>query len=232
MTPRLAAALVLLNVVAFGSAEGQGSDSTGYKKRPEVRFGALAMRLARAVAAPGSPVTTADANLAGVEFVAKDDDGAGVHLRYAAAEIAGPATSVSAGKLEYVDGKLIIGSKAFAVTAGYRLRTFRYPQVDRRMHFAHAGAQAGYRFHGAGIELNVAGSYFRSVKKDAVDSLQVSGWEGESSIMYTVPRLPLYVGLGYRRELFDLRRDTAFPRREELGGLLLTVGVQAGLGTR
>lgn len=48
----------------------------------------------------------------------------------------------------------------------------------------------------------------------------------------TVPRLPLYVALGHRREWFDLKRGEALPRQQELGGLLLTVGVQAGLVTR
>lgn len=233
MTHRLIAVVALGLSAAATTMHAQAStDSTGYSRKPEIRFGGLAMRLARAVAAPSDPVSTVDANLTGVEFVAKDNGGAGIQLRYASAEIAGPATSIASGKLEYVDGKLIIGSKAFALTTGYRLRTFRYPVSDRRMHFAHAGAQAGYRFHGAGLELNAGASYFRSLKKDKVDSLQVTGLEGETSVMYTVPRLPLYVGLGYRREVFDLKRGGVFPRREELGGLLLTVGVQSGLGTR
>lgn len=210
----------------------QGNDTTAYTRKPEVRFGGLSMRLARAVAAANGAVTRADANLAGVEFVAKDAGGAGVQLRYAASEIAGSPSSTAAGKLEYVDGKLFIGSRMFAVTTGYRLRTFRYPLTDRRLHLAHAGAQAGYRFAGAGVELAASGSYLRSLRKDKSDSLETSGLEGETSITYAVPRLPLYLGLGYRRELFDLKRGNTFPRREELGGLMLTIGVQTGLSTR
>jgi hypothetical protein len=224
--------LLAVAVLTSSAAMAQEPDSIGFSKRPDVRFGGLTMRMARAVADPTGNVARADANLSGVEFVAKEHGGAGIQLRYASAEVAGAATSIASGKLEYVDGKLIIGGRAFAFTTGYRLRTFRYPLTERRMHYAHGGVQAGYRFDGAGVELMVAGSYFRSIKKGAVDSLETAGFEGESMIMYTVPRLPLYATLGYRRELFDLKRGTSFPRREELGGLLLGIGVQTGLGTR
>lgn len=229
MTRRL---LMTLGVIAPGLLTAQTADSTGYTRKPEVRFGGMAMRLHRAVTGVSGPVARADVDLKGAEFVAKDAGGAGVQLRYAVADIAGSASSMAAGKLEYVDGRLIIGSKSFAVTTGYRLRTFRYPAVDKRVGLAQAGAQAGYRFAGSGLELVASGTYYRTVKKDAKDSLEVSGLEGETAIMYTAPRVPLYVSLGYRRELFDLKRGETFPRREELGGLIFAVGVQAGLNTR
>ena len=192
----------------------------------------LGMRLKRAVSASDGAISSADANLNGAEFVAKDADGNGVRLRYASAEVVGAATSIAAGKLEYVDGTVVLGGKSVAITGGYRLRTFRYPLTVRRLHYAHAGFQAGYRFAGAGFELTAGGSYVRSITQEKSDSVLVSGLEGETAIRYNVPRLPLFVTFGYRRELFDLKKGATFPRREELGGIVFAVGVQTGLSSR
>jgi hypothetical protein len=220
-----------LTATAAVTAHAQ-ADSTSYTRRPEIRFGVISDGITRAMAFGDSPSFKRSSRITGVEFLARSIGSGGVQLRYAKGELDGASTDDSAGPLEYVDGRFLIGPRKFALAVGYLGRTQNVSSEKRRFDMARGGAQMTYQFEGAGIGFNLAGSYLRTVKKEKVDSLEAEGFEGETSVLYAIPRLPVYVQLGYRRELFRLFKDDATLRREEVSGVMLSLGVQYGLSTR
>jgi hypothetical protein len=220
-----------LTISATNIAHAQ-ADSTSYTRRPEIRFGVVTDGVTRAMSLGESPSFKRSTRLNGVEFLARSVNSGGVQLKYMKGELDGALTDDSAGPLEYVDGRFLIGGRKFAAALGYLGRTQNLNEEKRRFDMGRGGVQMTYQFEGAGIGFNFAGSYLRTVKKTKADSLEAEGFEGETSVLYSVPRLPVYVQLGYRRELFRLFKDDATLRREEVSGVLLSLGVQYGLSTR
>src|SRR5262249_28117941 len=54
------------------------------------------------------------------------------------------------------------------------------------------------------------------------------GWEGETAIYYTLPKIPIYVHAGYRLEYFAMKQGSTYPHQEEMSGLNLGVGLWLG----
>jgi hypothetical protein len=78
---------------------------------------------------------------------------------------------------------------------------------------------------GSGLHTNVAGSYYVPAGT-STDKIK-SGMEGEASIMYRFPKLPLFVQAGYRTELFTTKAGTR-ETPEEVRGVRLGGGLQLG----
>lgn len=225
------ACLTILVLPHMAPAQEVG-DSTGWTPRTVVRAAFLTSSLKRAASLETGPVSTSSATMIGGEFWALDKSGSGLMLRYARGSMDGATSSLSSGDMEYIDARVFVGVPEFAVILGGMSRTSVYNGENRRFLVPRAGIQSGYTFAGTGVTLRVAGSYVRTVKKESSDSVEANGLEGETSILYVPPRLPFYVELGYRRELWNLKKESLYVRREELGGLVFLVGLQTGLSTR
>ena len=231
MRSTLSAAGVVLALGAAGLPL-LAQDSTAYTSKPEIRFGLVSDGVTRAMSLAGAPPFKQTARLNGVDFLARSTKSGGIQARYLKGEFDGPLTDASAGPLEYIDGRVLIGPRKFAVHLGYLGRTQNYNEEKRRFDLARGGVQMTYQFEGAGIGLNLAGSYLRTITKAKDDSLEADGFEGETSLLYAVPRVPVFVQLGYRREIFNISKESNNLRREEVSGVLLSVGVHYGLSTR
>jgi hypothetical protein len=193
----------------------------------------LSSPIKRAISGATGPVSISSASLTGGEFWALDGSGgAGIMVRYASGTLDGAASSLSSGKLEYLDGRVLLGERKLALILGYTMRTQAYGGEDRSFNLPRAGIQGGYHFAGSGVVLRAAGSYLRTVKRADSDSLEADGIEGETAFLFVPPRVPFYVELGYRRELFNLKKAKNVVRREEVGGVMLSIGMQYGLSTR
>ncbi|HUQ80433.1 MAG TPA: hypothetical protein VM076_04825 [Gemmatimonadaceae bacterium] len=221
-------------VLALGAALQPltAQDSTAYTSKPEVRFGLTSDGVTRAMSLAGAPPFKQTTRLNGVEFMARSPKSGGIQARYTKGEFDGPLSDASAGPLEYIDGRLLVGPRKFAVHVGYLGRTQNYNEKKRRFDLARGGAQMTYQFEGAGVGLNLAGSYLRTITKAKNDSLEADGFEGETSLLYAVPRFPVFVQLGYRREIFNISKENTNLRREEVSGVLMSIGVHYGLSTR
>lgn len=224
--------VALLTMAAVSAAQAQSADSTAFTNRPEIRFALLSDGITRAMAVDENPSFKRSTRLNGVEFVARSTKSGGVQLRYVKGQLDGPLSDASSGPLEYVDGRVFIGPRKFAVGLGYLGRSQNFNQTKRRFDLARGGLNMTYHFDGAGLGFNFAGSYLRTVTKTKADSLEAEGFEGETGVLYAVPRLPVFLQLGYRRELFRIFKEDATLRREEVSGVLLSLGVQYGLSTR
>jgi hypothetical protein len=232
MRPHRQILVAILTVAAAPVARAQSADSTAYTRRPEIRFALMSDGITRAMAVETSPSFKRSTRLNGVEFLARSTKSGGVQLRYVKGDLGGPTSDASSGPLEYVDGRVFIGPRKFAVALGYLGRSQNFNQAKRRFDLARGGLNMTYHFDGAGVGFNFAGSYLRTVTKTKADSLEAEGFEGETGVLYAVPKLPVFLQLGYRRELFRIFKESDTIRREEVSGVLLSLGLQYGLSTR
>jgi hypothetical protein len=87
------------------------------------------------------------------------------------------------------------------------------------------GVSSTMAIGGSGLRTNVAGAVYLpgGQSKDKVKG----GMEGEASILYRFPVVPLFVQLGYRTELFTAKAGTR-ETPEEVRGIRIGGGLQLG----
>jgi hypothetical protein len=71
------------------------------------------------------------------------------------------------------------------------------------------------------VSVNGSAYFPGNLASDQPDKLK--GWEGETDILYVVPKVPIFVQLGYRTEYFSLDK-----RAEHLSGVLFGTGLWLG----
>ena len=88
-----------------------------------------------------------------------------------------------------------------------------------------AGVSSTVAIGGSGLRTNVAGAMYLPGGKSK-DKIK-SGMEGEASILYRFPVVPLFVQVGYRTELFTAKSGTR-ETPEEVRGIRIGGGLQLG----
>jgi hypothetical protein len=97
-----------------------------------------------------------------------------------------------------------------------------------------AGVSSTITIGGTGLRTNfMAAMYIPAGQKSGGATASGSsaeldkGMEGEASLMYTVPKLPLFLQVGYRTEVFTSKAGTR-TTPEEVRGLKVGGGLQLG----
>lgn len=220
-------------LIAFASqVRGQATDTSLYTPKPEVRMSALNVALKRSVSVAGASVTYSNSSLHGAEFQAMGSGGGGIRALYETGTLPGGNTVAAAGKMESFDVRLLLGVPAFAVVPGYLLRSVNWNGEQRRFHIGMLGAEFGRRFGGAGFQVMGGGMYLRTPTEAKSDSITASGVQAHTSILYSPPRFPVYVQLGYRREVLAFKNGDVVARREESSGVILSLGLLVGMPKR
>lgn len=230
---KLSACAIPVLVVAFAARlEGQAIDTLLFTPKAESRLSVMNVALKRAVSVAGSSVTYANASLRGAEAQAIGSRGGGVRIRYETGTLPGGSSVASAGKFESIDGRLLLGVASFSVVPGYLLRSVDWNGEQRRFGLAMLGAELGRRFWGSGFQVRGGAMYLRMPKEAKADSIVASGIEAHTALLYAPPRTPLFVQLGYRREVLAFKNGDVVARREESSGVMLSLGLQAGMPKR
>lgn len=88
-----------------------------------------------------------------------------------------------------------------------------------------AGVSSTIPIGGSGLRTNISGAVFLPAgeSKDRIKG----GMEGEASVIYTLPKVPLFLQVGYRTELFT-SKGSNYETPEELRGIRLGGGIQFG----
>lgn len=210
----------------------QSPDTGLYTPKMEVLFGVSNIVVKRAVAQPGLNNSYGNATLRGVELSVMGAQGGGVRGRFETGSIAGGQLVPAAGKVESLVATLVMGKPEFALLGGYRMTTIVY-NGERRFYMPELGFEGGKHFAGAGTLVKAAVTYRRTIADAKGDSVRVSGLEARTSVLYVPPRLPLYIELGYRRDVANvIRPSNAIARREETSAVILSLGLQTGLSVR
>lgn len=122
---------------------------------------------------------------------------------------------------------IMVGEQYFHVEGGYGQRSLF--GTDTAVNFIRAGAQSLVQIGGSGVALGFSGSKYFSSKFDIgnskkdTSSVKPDGWEGETDIYYTMPKVPFYLQLGYRTEWFSLGK-----REENMHAVILGAGLWLG----
>ena len=233
-------ACVAQALVARGATSQATGGSQPVAPRPdetaatrEFRVSAFSISGKRSVTFPAAGVSSATPTLTSLELVLRGGDG-GIRLRYETAVRSG---GVPAGDpITYLDGRFNLGATAFNFEVGYLLRRETFAGADTSVGFVRGGFRGDYHVGAAsGIVVGWAASYLRQ-PNPASGKTQAEGIEGETSVLYTPPGLPLYVQLGFRREIMRFTPSdtpatgTAPTRRlEEMSLLFIGIGFQRGL---
>lgn len=128
------------------------------------------------------------------------------------------------------EAMIFVGQRSFNVEGGYGRRSLF--DTDSTVTFARAGVRSVVQIGGSGVSLGFRGSaYFPGDFKQQEStpgsggkvSLYLLGWEGDTNIFYTLPRIPIYFQLGYRTQYFTFGQ-----RAETMNGFVLGTGLWMG----
>lgn len=211
-------------------ALAQGADTSLYTPRGTARLGLAVTSMQRA-ASIGDSVWNQSGSVQGAELELWGATGGGLRARYAGGTIGKGGAAVD-GKFETLDARFLLGVPGVAVVPGYQLRKVSWSGQRRVTHLAMIGLEVGRRLGGSGVYARGGATYLREPKEAKGDSLMLTGFEAHSSVVYFPPRLPVFVELGYRRDVLAYKRESLVARREENSGLILSLGVQTGMPAR
>jgi hypothetical protein len=123
------------------------------------------------------------------------------------------------------DVSLLLGPRAFTVFLGGSKRALTDVDlgVTQVYTFARVGAQMSFIIGGSGLSAQIGGWGYVPSEPEKMKL----GGEGEGSIIYTPGKLPVFIQLGYRTEVFTSKTLTT-QTPEEVRGLRLGGGIQFG----
>ena len=157
------------------------------------------------------------ASVRGVEmFLAPAVGGVGIGGRLLDGNYAGEKYSLK-------EGRLFLGESWFRIEVAYGERSLQ--GSDSTYLFTKAGAGSVVQIGGVGVTLSIRGSKYLKgnfTKNNSVTP-DPDGWEGETDIFYTAPRLPIFVQLGYRSEYFKVG-----VKAEHMSGVIFGTGLWLG----
>lgn len=212
--------------VAVSSA-APDSSSSGPRESPiELRLAAFTMPSRRTVSTSSTMFDNASPSIVGFEFVIREMDGGGLRIAYGTSS--GSGSGASGGKLTTLDGRFLVGSRIFNVELGYMLRTTTIAGKDSTLGVARAGVRSDMKLGSSGITVGWAASYLRQPVASK-DGTLFQGIEGETSVLYAPPIVPIYVQLGFRRSALQHTRTTSPNVAEEISTVFFGVGFHLGL---
>lgn len=123
------------------------------------------------------------------------------------------------------DASIIIGPPSFSVFAGGAKRALSSTLGTSVYTFGRVGLQMTFVIGATGLRGQIGGWGYIPASEDA-ERMNIGG-EGEASILWSPPKIPIFFQLGYRNEVFTAKSPSA-TAPEEVRGLRLGAGLQLG----
>ena len=171
-------------------------------------------------------VQTATGQIRGVEMLLRGS-GAGIYVR----SLSG---TFGAGQVISADARILLFPPVFTVFVGAGKRVAGQLQLNPTVFYVGmAGISSTVNIGGTGLRTFVSGAVLIAPNKSvsgssaaAVDNMG-TGLEGEAAVLYRIPRVPIFVQIGYRTEVFMWKVGTMeYP--EEVRGIRVGGGIQFG----
>lgn len=194
----------------------QASDMPGAKKW-EIRLGGFMVSGERNAAFNNS-VSTATGSVKGVEALLRGS-AAGIQVRSSESAFGNPPDVINA------DASIILGPPAFSVFLGAGKRAITSTLGTNVFTFARVGLQMTFAIGGTGLRAQLGGWGYAPGPDDK-ERMDMGG-EGEASILYSPPRVPVFFQVGYRNEVFKSKTSSS-ATPEEVRGLRVGAGIQFG----
>lgn len=219
-------ATLILSVVAIVQARSVGAQSSSSPassapmKRQAMVLVVSQAALVRASLLQGTPVPERAVSLRGVDLAwLPARVGFGAHARIA-------QSSLGSADLSMAELGLSLGGGAFSVegTVGQRAG---YSPTSGLMHdqsypYARAGVRSQRFLGNTRFSVSLRGGVLFGVGE--AEAEPVEGWEGETQVSWTAPRIPLRAMVGYRIERFAVAGV-----EQEVSALLIGFGVVRGM---
>ena len=197
-TPLLAC--LLCTLASTGQAQGRDTTNT---VPAELRLGLVSMGTRRVVLeAPDVGAGKGTGALRRLEATLRDPNSSALVLRYLSGDISGDVAAPQTGTFELLDGTVELGTRSGSLDFGYELRTIQLAGTNRRFGLGRAGITAGRFFAGSGVGIAISGAYLHTIVKQKADSAEAWGINAEISVTYVPPYVPVYVRVGYSRDVF------------------------------
>jgi len=168
-------------------------------------------------------VTSTAGSIKGVEILARAK-GAGIYFRSLSGTFGTQPKVISA------DARVLLFPPVFTVFAGVGKRALSGIQ-DKIYDIVLAGVSSTISIGGSGLRTYISGAAIVAPDKAATGTAAAknpsTGIEAEAAILYRLPKVPIFVSLGYRAETFTGKSGTV-KSPEEVRGLRLGGGLQFG----
>jgi hypothetical protein len=123
------------------------------------------------------------------------------------------------------DVSIILGPPSFSVFAGGAKRALSSTLGTQVYTFGRVGLQMTFLIGATGLRGQIGGWGYMPVS-DSAERMNIGG-EGEASILWSPPKIPIFFQLGYRNEVFTSKSATT-TAPEEVRGLRIGAGLQLG----
>jgi hypothetical protein len=152
-------------------------------------------------------------------------DGIGLSVR----SLTGSFTNTNGGAAQpdviSADANVLLGTPTFAVSLGASRRALSSTTTNatRIFTFGRVGCQMSFLIGGSRLRAQLCARGYVPASNDS----KKIGAEGEGSIIYAMPVLPVFLQVGYRTEVFTPKVGT-LEAPEEVRGLRIGGGIQFG----
>src|SRR5688572_18455019 len=198
----------------------------------ELRIGGFMVNSERSMEF-NNAVTTKNAQLKGIDVLMRAKF-IGIQIKSLTSEFEGQPNITSA------DARLLLFPRQFSIMIGAGRRALWSALNETsptQFTMGMAGVSMTHTIGGTGLRTNLTGAMYIPINPTLETSNGVvtggggaqvdKGMEGEASILYTPPKVPLFIQVGYRTEVFTAKSGTR-TTPEEVRGLKVGGGIQFG----
>lgn len=182
----------------------------------EFRVGGYFLSGERNYSFNGTVAPSGTGQMHGVDFLLRGS-GVGIYGKSLTSTFTGQPDVVSA------DANLLLGVPSFSFMGGFAGRALSSKLGTQTIYYYRGGAMMSFPIGGTGLKVNLMGAgYFPQDEA----KMKIGG-EGEASLIYRYPGIPIFVQFGYRTEVFTTKSGPV-STPEEVRGLRIGGGLLLG----
>src|SRR5688572_23401386 len=194
----------------------------------ELRIGGFMVNSERSMEF-NNAVTTKNAQLKGIDVLMRAKF-IGIQIKSLTSEFEGQPNITSA------DARLLLFPRQFSIMIGAGRRALWSALNETsptQFTMGMAGVSMTHTIGGTGLRTNLTAAMYLPAGQKSASGSSTSGaeldkgMEGEASILYTPPKVPLFIQVGYRTEVFTAKSGSR-TTPEEVRGLKVGGGIQFG----
>ena len=213
----LAACALALPSLVF--AQGVVTDTTTVSDESsgfEFRVGGYFLNGERNYAFNGAVAPSGSGQMRGVDVLLRGS-GIGIYGKSITSTFTGQPDVISA------DVNLLFGVPEFSFLGGAGARALSSTLGTQALYFYRGGAMMTFPIGGSGVKASLMGAGYFPQDTDKMKA----GGEGEASLIYRPPGIPLFLQFGYRAEIFTTKSGS-LSTPEEVRGLRIGGGILFG----
>jgi len=177
-------------------------------------------------------VNTATGQIRGLEVLLRGS-GAGLYFRSLSGTFGTKASTTNGLQPQIIsaDARILFFPPVFTLFGGLGKRCLCSDLANKVYDVLMGGVSSTVNIGGSGLRTHISGAFLVAKGKSFSTASTIkkpsTGLEGEAAIFYRLPRVPLFLTLGYRTEVFTGNTATT-TSPEEVRGVRIGGGIQFG----